>query len=80
MLRPYRRNSILTGVGKPLQSDGGIPRQDSGNPCCLSYHASKCPFFSPLRQRQTAGNGFLCAFLCSLSILRGGKHGTDETQ
>src|SRR5260370_5872248 len=30
---------------------------------------SKCMFFNPLRQPQTARNGFLCAFPCFLSIL-----------
>src|SRR5260370_2166163 len=43
-------NFSRSGVGKSLRGNGGIRRQDPGDPRRLSYDTSKCMFFKPLQR------------------------------
>src|SRR5260370_14269523 len=43
-------NFVRSGVGKSLRGDGGIRRQDPGDPRPLAYDTSKCMFFKSLQR------------------------------
>jgi len=43
-------NFLRSGVGKSLRGDGGIRRQDPGDPRPLAYDTSKCMFFKSLQR------------------------------
>src|SRR5260370_42247008 len=51
-------NFSRSGVGKSLRGNGGIRRQDPGDPRRLSYDTSKCMFFKSLQR--LLGPGLAC--------------------